>query len=231
MKAIGWASLFAACLLLEGCSSGIQTIPSTYSFVGSERNALVVLRVHPRALICIAKGRVDRYGWRAKTGYQQFWAEDGVFVLEMDETQNDEAYGITSIKPDKLVRFDEGARSGSRVLWPRTRRYVAGAIAAGAIGVAAASVEPPTYIPKAHVRLPVFDAVAGRVTDLGTIEIDAPGPESSWPPEQIGVRPITKPDARAAVVKYLARHYPDVNAEVISGSVQLLPRNEHTDFE
>lgn len=238
MKAIRWASFFAALLLLEGCS-GIQTVSPKKSFVGNEKHALVVLRVHPRALICIAKGRVERYGWRAKAGYKQFWAEDGVFVLEMDETREDEAYGITSITPDKFVPFDESAPTRSRVLWPRSRKYVAGALVAGGlgglaavgVGVAGASVEPPTYIPKVHVRLPVFEAVAGRVTNLGTIEIDAPGEESSWPPEQIGVTPTKKPDDRAVVVKYLAQHYPRVDAEVIPGSIQMLRRNEYTDFE
>jgi len=48
-------------------------------------------------------------------------------------------------------------------------------------------MECPVYTPLVGVHLPVFKAIAGQITYVGAIRIDASkDPESDDPPEQIG---------------------------------------------
>jgi hypothetical protein len=88
----------------------------------------------------------------------------------------------------------------------------------------------PAYTPLGEAHLPVFKAVAGQVTYVGTIRIDASkDPESDGPPENIGVTPVTLPGEAEAVARFMTKHYPNVHARVSTRLQRMMRRNEYTD--
>jgi hypothetical protein len=201
------------------------------AFGETSDDGIIVLRVTPRAWVVLARGRVYPDGWRERgvSGRRRFWPEDGYVVAKVTPTDENEGFGIVQIRPEKFTSIaDEAPHTYATAMWPPgsltpEQPWFSEAGAAQA-------VPSPTYIPKANVRLPVFKAVAGQVTYVGAIRIDASkNPESDDPPKKIAVTPITSPDEAAAVARFMAKHHPNVHAPIRTAAFQMMRRDEYTD--
>lgn len=216
--------------LASGCAGHIRELSPDKPFDADDKDAIVVLRVTPNAWVVLVRGRFDRYGWRAKgvLNRRQLWSEDGFVVARVTPTEEDEGYAIVEIRPERYSnRAQEPAFTYATALWSQLSSGIFRPIEASAL---AQALEGPTYFPKGEARLPVFSAVAGQVTYVGAIRIDASkDPESDDPPEKIGVTPIQLPNDAEAVARFMAKHYPNVRARVTTRVRQMMRWNEYTD--
>ena len=222
-------------LLASGCAGHITQLSPKTSFTEDDRKAIIVFQVRPRAWVVVERGRYDENGWRSKglSSRTQFWPESGFVVARVSPTGENEAYAITEVRPEQYAgRAGEPAFTYSTALWSPVgySRGGAGLLPAMAAGAAENLTECPAYTPRGEAHLPTFGAVAGRVTILGTIWIDASrDPESDDPPEKIGITPITSPGDAEAVARFVSKHYPKVQAKVTTGVLRMMRRNEYTD--
>ncbi len=163
-------------------------------------------------------------------------------VARVTPTEDDEAYGIVQIRPERFTsRAEEPAFTYATALWsPVTNNgtmvmfglggYLAEEAAKSAFETGKTVTASPAYTPKGEAHLPVFQAIAGQVTYVGAIRIDASkDPESDDPPDKIGVTRITLPDDAEVVARFMARHYPNVHARVTTRLLQMMRWNEYTD--
>jgi len=219
------------CLVLaSGCGGHIQELSRESSFDEGGKTAIIVLRVTTRAWVVLVRGKFDRYGWKAKgvLNRRPLWSEDGFVAAEVTPTGEDEGYAIVEIRPERYSsRAQEPAFTYATALWSQLSSGVFMPIEASAI---ARALEGPTYFPKGEAHLPVFSAVAGQVTYVGAIRIDASkDPESDDPPEKIGVTPVPLSGDAEAVARFMAKHYPNVHATVSTRLLQMMRWNQYMD--
>jgi len=236
-------TILAILLLTIGCGGHISHLSPDRHFEESDNDAIIVMRVKPRAWVTLARGKVNRSGWRETrvSNNTRFWPEDGFVVARVSPTKKNEAYGIVSIMPEKLADpADEPAPTFATAMWPR-RSPTCGIIAmgvmfgaVGAAGAAAVSALPPLpfYLPRVDVDLPTFKARAGEITYVGAIRVDASkNSESDDPPETISITPIKTPDDAASIARFITLHFPNVRAHVFERPLRMLQRDEYTDCE
>jgi hypothetical protein len=235
--------ILAILLLTSGCGGHISHLSPDRHFEESDNDAIIVMRVKPRAWVTLARGNIDRYGWRETrvSNDTRFWPEGGLVVAKVTPTKRDEAYGVVSIMPEKLTDpADEPAFTFATAMWPRrspTCDIAAMGVlfgAVGAAGAAAAAALPPLpfYLPTVNVDLPTFKARAGEVTYVGAIRVDASkNPESDDAPETIAITPIPSPDDAAGIARFMATHFPNVRGNVVVRPLRMMQRNEYTDCE
>jgi hypothetical protein len=234
MRPLALLISIASFLSLAACGSHIQELSTNSPFDENDETAVIVFRVKPKAWVKLARGRVDRNGWRSKriASSTQFWPEHGLVVARVTPTADDEAYAILEIRPEhctgpaNLGPADKASQRRLTALWSPVEYYFAGAVMPAAVD---AVTECPSYMPQGEAPLPVFDAVAGTVTYLGTIEVDASkdDEEAAAAPGKIGITPIAPSTDLDAVARFLARHYPKLRAGVTVGVMQMLRRNEY----
>ena len=232
MGAIERSLAVAVLLLACGCGNHLRELSADKAFNESCKDGIIVLRVTPGAWVQLARGRVDRDGWRARgvgvSGGRQFWPEHGYVVASVTPTDENEGFGIVQIRPEKFTNIAEEAPfTYATAMWPQLSP---GPFGSPLLNAAAQAVAGPTYHPKANVRLPVFKAVAGQVTYVGAIRVDASkDPESSDPPEKIAITPIRSPADVAEVARFIAKHYPNVHAPIRTEAFRMMRRDEYTD--
>jgi hypothetical protein len=223
--------------LASGCAGHIRELSPDKPFDADDKDAIVVLRVTPKAWVVLVRGRFDRYGWRAKGALNrmQLWSGGGFVVAKVTPTEEDEGYAIVEIRPERYSnRDEEPAFTYATALWSPTKPTIVplGLVPAVVSAAATSLTEIPAYSPHGEAHLPVFSAVAGRVTYVGAIRIDASkDPESDDPPEKIGVTPVPLPgnaDAEAAA-GFMAKHYPNVHATISTRRLQMMRWNEYRD--
>lgn len=217
MRCLAFVMALSFTSLAAGCGGNFRSPSSSTAFDENDQSAIIVLRVSPKNYVVLAKGIVEGDGWRMKgVDEMQFWSEDGFVVARVRPTEEGEAYGIITLRPDVYTDVaDEPAPTYATARWPQLRHLV------GAQG----------YFPDTHVHLPAFTATAGRVTYVGAIRIDASTRRGSTePPKKISVTPVTAPADVALVTRYLAKHYPNIRGEVLRDPFRMLRRNEHLDF-
>ena len=232
----------AALVLVSGCAGHIQYMTPYIYFDEHDDDGLIVLRVSAKADVMLARGRINRDGWIEKglSDRTQFHSEDGFVIASVSPTGAGEAYGVIAVRPDDFTDMAaEPAFTYSTALWGRSSAggivlVGFGVVPALAVGTAVAIAESlkshPTYIPTVDIKLPTFTVVAGKVTCVGAIRIDASKDvDSDDPPEKIGITPITSPADTEAVARYLAKHYPKVRGKVTTNALQMTRRNEYTD--
>lgn len=216
--------------LASGCAGPIRELSSDKPFDADDKDAIVVLRVTPKAWVVLVRGKFDRYGWKAKgvLNRRPLWSENGFVTAEVTSTGKDEGYAIVEIRPERYSsRAQEPAFTYATALWSQLSSGIFRPIEASPM---ARALEGPTYFPKGEARLPVFSAVAGQVTYVGAIRIDASkDPESDDPPEKIGVTPVPLPGDAEAVARFMAKHYPNVHATVSTRLLQMMRWNEYMD--
>lgn len=198
----------------------------------------------PNAWVAIVRGKFDRYGWKSKgvLNRRKLWSENGFVVAKVTPTAKGEGYAIVQIRPERFAsRDEEPAFTYATALWsPVTNNgtivmfglagYLAEEAGKSAFESGKTVTESPAYTPKGEAHLPVFKAVAGEVTYVGAIRIDASkDPESDDPPEKIGVTPIQLPNDAEAVARFMTKHYPNVRARVTTRVLQMMRWNEYTD--
>jgi hypothetical protein len=224
----------AILLLASGCAGHVRVLQCDKPFDSDDKDAIVVLRVTPGAWVMLARGKFDRNGWRAKWGHRKLWSENGFVVARVTPTEDDEAYGIVQIRPERFTsRAEEPAFTYATALWsPVTNNgtivmfglagYLAEEGAKSAFEKGKTVTASPAYTPKGEAHLPVFEAIAGEVTYVGAIRIDASkDPESDDPPEKIGV-----PNDAEAVARFMAKRYPNVHARLTTRTLQMMRWNE-----
>ena len=182
--------------LASGCAGHIRELSPDKPFDADDKDAIVVLRVTPKAWVVLVRGKFDRYGWRSKgvLNRRQLWSGGGFVVAKVTPTEEDEGYAIVEIRPERYSnRDEEPAFTYATALWSPAKPAVVplGLVPALVSTAATALTEIPAYSPHGEAHLPVFSAVAGQVTYVGAIRIDASkDPESDDPPEKIGVTPV-----------------------------------------
>jgi hypothetical protein len=182
--------------LASGCAGHIRELSPDKTFDADDKDAIIVMQVKPRAWVVLVRGKIDRYGWRPK-GFQnrmQLWSGDGFVVAKVTPTKQNEGYAIVEIRPERYAnRADEPAFTHATALWsPKKNHWGTPVLIQAADQMLA---ECPVYAPLGEAHLPVFKGVAGQVTYVGAIRIDASkDPESDDPPEKIGITPVTSSD-------------------------------------
>jgi hypothetical protein len=230
MRAIERSIAIAVLLLACGCGNHLRELSADKPFSETNDDGIIVLRVTPGAWVELARGRVRRDGWyeRGVSNRRQFWPEDGYVVAKVTPTDENEGFGIVKIQPEKFTNIaDEAPFTYATAMWPQVTLSPFMPVVPGLIAQALAG---PAYHPKANVRLPVFKAVAGKVTYVGAIRVDASKDlQSSDPPEKIAITPITSPADTVAVARFMAKHYPNVHAPIRTDAFQMMRRDEYTD--
>jgi hypothetical protein len=215
----------------------IRELSSDKPFDADDKDAIVVLRVTPKAWVVLVRGKFDRYGWRPKgfLNRREVWSADGFVVAKVTPTKQNEGYAIVEIRPERYSsRAEEAAFTYATALWSPKKNYWGTPVL---VQVANQIVfECPVYTPLGEAHLPVFKAVAGQVTYVGAIRIDASkDPESDDPPEQIGVTPVISPEDEEiledeeTVARFITKHYPNVRARVTTRVLKMMRMNEYTD--
>jgi hypothetical protein len=235
MGTFGRFLTIALWLLASGCAGHMAELSPKTSFDEDDRRAIIVFRVIPRAWVVLEKGRYDVDGWRSKglSSRTQFWPENGFVVAKVSRTGDDEAYAITEVRPERSTNLtDEAVFIHAAALWSPAGHGagVPGLLPAMVADVAKRVTECPAYIPKGEARLPTFEAVAGQVTYLGAIRVDAAkDSKSKDPPKKIGITPIASASDAEAVARFVAKQYPKVRAKLTTGVLRMMRRNEYTD--
>jgi hypothetical protein len=225
--------------LASGCAGHIRELSPDEPFDADEKDAIVVLQVTPRAWVVLVRGKFDRYGWRSKgvLNSREVWSEDGFVVAKVTPTKKDEGYAIVEIRPERYSsRAEEPAFTYATALWSPKKNYRGPPVLLLLQAAGEMLMECPVYTPLGEAHLPVFKAIAGQVTYVGAIRIDASkDPESDDPPEQIGITPVTSPEDEETledeetVARFITKHYPKVRARVKTRVLQMMRRNEYTE--
>jgi len=222
--------------VLSGVGCGHHFLGLSAGTVFDERDddAIVVLRVSPKTTVVLAKGIVEGAGWRTKRADDatQFWTEDGFVVARVTPTAADEAYGIIVLRPEMYGDLgEEPSPTYATTHWPQG----SGMLRWGLDKVLYAPTNGNTFAPQPYhaatnVRLPAFKAIAGKVTFVGAIRVDASVAKGSTePPDKIALTPVSAPLDAEEVAAYLAKHYPKVRGRVKTEPFQMLRRNEYLD--
>jgi len=219
--------------MLEGsCAGQISEMPAWIGFdednvEGTDDVAVVVIKVAPAAQVLLAAGRIGPNGWRCKSPAGGVWlsARDGFVVARVSPTQDEMAYAVIQVRPDHLGDGKDGtAPTYETGFWSALPGTPGAAVTTEGPGKDGA---PPAYSPTGEARVPVFKAIAQRVTFAGTIEIDAlPKPDADEAPQKVGITPVTSPEDIMAVTRFLAQHYPKVRARVVPSPLQMMRRDE-----
>jgi hypothetical protein len=220
-------TLIATLPVLSGaCAGQISDLPSWDSFgedsiQGENDFAVVVLGVEPAARVLLAYGRIEKGGWSGKSTPVWLSAKDGFVVARLTPTRDDLSYAVVQVCPGRRVGAKEGAA-------PTYETGFWSALPAGAApGQCSDGV---AYGPTGNARVPVLEAIMGRVAFAGTIRIDALGErDADAAPQKVGLTPTTSPDDIDAVRRFMAQHYPKVTARVVSRPLQMIRRGESGD--
>jgi hypothetical protein len=210
----------------------MRDVTRNTAFEDGDEDAIIVLRVVPRAWVTIAPGNYGRHGWISMSMGSQYWAEDGFVVAKVTPTDEmeDQAYAVTQVRPEHYTNMaDEQPFTRETAMWTPVRYQGAmpGAVPALTAKAMASVGECPAFSPKSGRDMPVFRAPAGRVTYVGTIRIDASkNMESGEVSERIGITPITSPGDEALVAKLMAKRYPGVRARIVRRPLRMMRRNE-----
>ena len=99
----------AVLLLASGCAGYIRELSPDEPFDADEKDAIIVLRVTPRALVVLVRGKFDRYGWRPKgvVNRREIWSQDGFVVAKVTPTKPDEGRGACLHLCDGAVVSEE----------------------------------------------------------------------------------------------------------------------------
>jgi hypothetical protein len=214
--------------LASGCAGHILELSPDKPFDADDKDAIVVLRVTPKAWVVLVRGKYDRYGWWPKgfTNIRQFWSGDGFVVAKVTPTKENEGYAVVEIRPERYSsRAKEAAFTYATALW--SPRFQADN---------PMLMECPVYAPLGEAHLPVFKAVAGQITYVGAIRIDASkDPESDDPPKKIGITPVTSPDDEETLIdeeniaRFITKQYPKVRARVTTRVLKMMRMNWYLD--
>lgn len=223
--------LLAVVLSSVGCGHHFLGLSAGTAFGEHDDDAIVVLRVSPKTTVVLVKGIVEGDGWRTKRADDatQFWTEDGFVVAHVTPTADDEAYGLIMVRPETYGKLGEEPPStyatahwpqgAGKFRWGRYKTWEDGNTFA-----------PQPYFANTNVRLPAFKAIAGRVTYVGTVRIDASVAKGSTePPDKIALTPVSAPLDAEEVAVYLAKRYPKVRGRVKTELFRMLRRNEYLD--
>ncbi len=226
MRSIFLTLLVLLLPLAGGCAGQIGEMPTWVAFdedgnveTGNDQ-AVVVLKVAPPAEVLLSPGRIEQNGWRAQGKKSAVWlsARDGFVVAKVAPTHDAMAYAVIGVRPARLA----GAQAGMAHTYETGFWSVLPGTAPpdkGGEGVA--------YGPAGEARVPLCQAIAGRVAFAGTIRIDAlRDPDANEAPPKVGITPATSPDDIEAVRRFLAQQYPLVRARVVPIPLQMMRRNE-----
>ena len=217
-------------LLAGGCASQISEMPTWVGFdednvEGADDVAVVVLEVAPPAQVMLAAGEIGPKGWRDKGPKDGVWlsARDGFVVAKVSPTQDETAYAVLQVRPHQLARQKEGpAPTYGTGFWSAVPTHAG----AGGARVPDQAEDRPAYGPTGGARVPVFEAIARRVTFVGTIRIDSLSePEGDKAPQRVGITPVASAGDLEAVRGFLVQHYPKIRARVVPRPLQMLRWN------
>ena len=189
-------------LFAHGCTIPLRDVDRSQPFDASDQDAIVLVRVTPRAAVIIEGGEADEHGFRGDhfAPLKLFWSEDGYAILKVPPTVGADCYGIVAIRPDKFTSVaNERPFTQETVRWRQSivRRPIllmaallpiVGTIPAGMIAASTEVTDPRyadkegrvAYSPRERVDLPVFKAVAGQVAYVGGLRIDASRWSAAW---------------------------------------------------
>jgi hypothetical protein len=215
-------------VIAGGCAAQISEMPTWVGFEeenveGADDTAVVVLKVAPPAQVLLAAGRVGASGWRGKGPKSGVWlsARDGFVVAKVSPTQDEMAYAVIQVRPPHLAGEKEGAAPTDEMgFWSAVP---ASAQAGGAMRGPETAGDGLAYGPVGEARIPAFKAIAGRVTFVGTIRIDAlPASDASEVGQKVSITEVASPDDVEVVRRFMAQHYPMVRARVVQRPLQMV---------
>lgn len=222
--------------LTGGCVVGqISEMPTWVGFeeedvYGADDVAVLVLKAEPPARLLLAAGRIGPNGWRGKGSTNGVWisARDGFVVARVSPTHDDMAYAVIRVRPHHLAAGRDAAASTTETgVWSAVP---ANAGAGDATQGREEGGDRLAYGPTGQAQVPVFKAIARRVTFAGTIAIDAlPEADANAVPRKVAITPVASPDSIAEVRRFLARHYPKVRARVVARPLQMTRWTEATE--
>jgi hypothetical protein len=232
MRSIFLTFVVLLAMLAGSCARQISEMPTWVGFdednvEGTDDVAVVVIKVAPTAQVLLAAGRIGPNGWRSKSPAGGVWlsARDGFVVARVSPTQDEMAYAVIQVRPDHLGDGTDGtAPTYETGFWSALPGTPGSAVATEGPGK---NEERLAYGPTGEARVPVFKAIAQRVTFAGTIGLDAlPKPDADGAPQKVGITPVTSPEDIMAVTRFLAQHYPKVRARVVPSPLQMMRRDE-----
>jgi hypothetical protein len=236
MRSISLTVALVLPLLAGGCAGRIEEMATWVGFDEYADEALVVLGISTPASVLLAPGRIHRNGWggRGPTAGRWLSARDGFVVAKVAPTQDDAAYAIIQVRPDRFAAGkDATAPTYETGFWPLVPGNVVSPPTTGDAQGAAAPAgagERPAYGPAGEARVPVLAATAGRVAFAGTIRIDpVRASDTDETPQKVGITPVVSPDDLAAVGRFMAEHYPKVTARIVPRPLQMMRRTQTGD--
>jgi hypothetical protein len=237
-------------LFVVGCSIPLREVAPSQSFAANDKDAIVLVRVTPAAAVIIESGEVDEHGFRGDNfaPRKQFGSQDGYAILKVPPTEGIDCYGIVAVRPEHFTPLaEERPFTFATVAWHKSIFKhpivvfaavlvpIVGAIPAGVVAASALETDfrnPDekgrfAYSPREGVDLPVFKAVAGEVTYIGGLRIDASRREGSTAsPKRIAITPIVSPEDTDAAAGFMATHFPNIHMDVTFRPFQMAPRDE-----
>jgi hypothetical protein len=112
--------------LASGCAGHIRELSPDKPFDADDKDAIIVLKVTPRAWVVLVWGNFDRYGWRPKgvLNRRQLWSGGGFVVAKVTPTRQNEGYAIVEIRPERYSsRAEEAAFTYATALWSPKKNY------------------------------------------------------------------------------------------------------------
>ncbi len=213
-------------LLAADCVAQISEMPTFVGFdednvEGGNDAAVVVLKVEPPAEILLAAGCIGPQGWRGTGPKNRAWlsARGGFVVAKVTPTQDDMAYAVVQVRPQPVGTSERTAPTYETAFW--------------SIAASGAAATPggngPAYGPGDQARIPLVEAVAGRVVFAGTLRIDALAePGAGEAPQKVAITPVTSSDL-GEVSRFMAQRYPKVRARILPRPLQMMRMREGTD--
>jgi hypothetical protein len=235
-------------LLMYGCAPRLHDVSQSQKFESSDQDAIILVRVTPKAALIVESGEADEYGFRGDhvAALKEYLSQDGYAILKVPPPHGADCYGIVAVRPDKYAsRADERPFTYSTVMWHKSivRRQVMivalsplpGLVPAAAIGASAAAMDfrgqdsqgRAAYSPRERVDLPIFRPMAGEVAYVGGLRIDATRRDGSVDaPKRIAITPMVSAEDAEAAAGFLATHYPNLRMEVTFRPFEMVPRDE-----
>ena len=223
----------------------LSALAATTVFQRMDNEGIVVLGVTRRTGVIVVGGEADQDGWRKNNfaDRKHFWSAEDYVVFKATPTQDNEAYAVVAVRPERFTAFaDEKPFTYATVMWHKStigQNPPFAAMSFGIVGaVAAAAQGTPidwgsddkglhAYSPRENVDLPTFKSVAGEVTYVGSIRVEASQREGAKaPPKRIAITPTSTPDDLDDVAKFMATHYPNVQVPVTYRPLRMVPRDE-----